>query len=112
LLAYGVVAFLHGGSPFKVWQPDSFRIRLNRRSTFNFGWDILGEQAQALAKEENRTMSELMREALRQYRFKRTVEKARAHMEAVADRIGVHTEEDVVELVRQVRREMAQERQE
>jgi hypothetical protein len=36
-----VVAFLHGGSPFKVWQPDSFRIRLNRRSTFNYGWDIL-----------------------------------------------------------------------
>jgi hypothetical protein len=41
LLAYGVVAFLHGGSPFIVWQPDSFRIRLNRRSTFNYGWDIL-----------------------------------------------------------------------
>jgi hypothetical protein len=41
LLAYAVVAFLHGGSPFKVWQPDSFRIRLNRRSTFNYGWDIL-----------------------------------------------------------------------
>jgi hypothetical protein len=35
LLAYPVVAFLHGGSPFKVCQPDSFRIRLNRRSTFN-----------------------------------------------------------------------------
>jgi hypothetical protein len=41
LLADRVVAFLHGGSPFKVWQPDSFRIRLNRRSTFNYGWDIL-----------------------------------------------------------------------
>jgi hypothetical protein len=36
-----VVAFLHGGSPFKVWQPDSFRIRLNRRSTFNYCRDIL-----------------------------------------------------------------------
>jgi hypothetical protein len=49
LLAYGVVTFLHGGSPFMVWQPDSFRIRLNRRSTFNYGWDILavigGEQS-------------------------------------------------------------------
>jgi len=43
LLAYGVVTFLHGGSPFKVWQPDSFRIRLNRRSTFNYGWDILSQ---------------------------------------------------------------------
>jgi hypothetical protein len=39
-----VVAFLHGGSPFKVWQPDSFRIRLNRRSTFNYGRDILHER--------------------------------------------------------------------
>jgi hypothetical protein len=39
-----VVAFLHGGSPFKVWQPDSFRIRLNRRSTFNYCWDILQER--------------------------------------------------------------------
>jgi hypothetical protein len=28
-----------------VWQPDSFRIRLNRRSTFNYGWDILIEMA-------------------------------------------------------------------
>jgi hypothetical protein len=36
-----MVRFLHGGSPFKVWQPDSFRIRLNRRSTFNYGRDIL-----------------------------------------------------------------------
>src|ERR1017187_3353043 len=41
LLAYGVVAFLHGGSPFMVWQPDSFRIRLNRRSTINYRRDIL-----------------------------------------------------------------------
>jgi signal transduction histidine kinase len=41
LLADSAVSFLHGGSPFKVWQPDSFRIRLNRRSTFNYGWDIL-----------------------------------------------------------------------
>jgi hypothetical protein len=41
LLTDRVVAFLHGGSPFKVWQPDSFRIRLNRRSTFNYSRDIL-----------------------------------------------------------------------
>jgi hypothetical protein len=41
LRADGAISFLHGGSPFKVWQPDSFRIRLNRRSTFNYGWDIL-----------------------------------------------------------------------
>jgi hypothetical protein len=41
LLADGVVTFLHGGSPFKVSQPDSFRIRLDRRSTFNYSRDIL-----------------------------------------------------------------------
>jgi len=61
--------------------------------------------AQALAKEENRTMSELMREALRQYQFRRTIEKVRAHMETVADEIGVHTEEDVVRVIREFRRE-------
>jgi hypothetical protein len=36
-----MVTFLHGGSPFKVSQPDSFRIRLDRRSTFNYSRDIL-----------------------------------------------------------------------
>jgi hypothetical protein len=41
LLAYRMVRCLHGGSPFKVSQPDSFRIRLDRRSTFNYSRDIL-----------------------------------------------------------------------
>ena len=45
LLAYRMVSFLHGGSPFKVSQPDSFRIRLDRRSTFNYSRDILVENA-------------------------------------------------------------------
>ena len=45
LLMDGVVAFLHGGSPFKVSQPDSFRIRLDRRSTFNYSRDTLGSQS-------------------------------------------------------------------
>jgi hypothetical protein len=40
-----VVTFLHGGSPFKVSQPDSFRIRLDRRSTFNYSRDILPRAA-------------------------------------------------------------------
>ena len=35
----------------------------------------LFEQAQALAKQENRTMSELVREALRQYIHERTFRK-------------------------------------
>ena len=69
----------------------------------------LFEQAQALAKAENRTMSELMREALRRYQRERFFEQARAQMKTMGDKIGVHSEEDIVELVRQVRREMAQE---
>jgi predicted transcriptional regulator len=40
----------------------------------------LFEQAQALAKAENRTMSELMREALRRYQRERSLALAREHM--------------------------------
>jgi metal-responsive CopG/Arc/MetJ family transcriptional regulator len=67
------------------------------------------EKAKALAKEENRTMSELLREALRYYERERLFEKMRMGMQPAAERIGIHTEEDVVELVRQVRHEMARE---
>jgi CopG family transcriptional regulator/antitoxin EndoAI len=65
----------------------------------------LFEQAQALAKQENRTMSELMREALRLYQRERIFASARAHMQAVADQTGVHTEDDVVRVIREFRRE-------
>jgi hypothetical protein len=41
LPAYRVVTSLHGVSSFMVSQSYSFRIRLNRRSTFDYGWDIL-----------------------------------------------------------------------
>jgi Arc/MetJ-type ribon-helix-helix transcriptional regulator len=68
------------------------------------------EEAQALAKQENRTMSELVREALRRYERERFFEKARALMKPAAHRLGIHNEEDVVELVRQVRREMSEEK--
>jgi len=67
----------------------------------------LFEEARALAKEENRTMSELMREALRRYQRERLFEKARAHMEAMADKTGVHTEDDLVRVIREFRRENA-----
>jgi Arc/MetJ-type ribon-helix-helix transcriptional regulator len=68
----------------------------------------LFEQAQALAKAENRTMSELVREALRQYERERFFERARAQMKPAADRLGIKNEEDIVELVRQVRRERSE----
>jgi Arc/MetJ-type ribon-helix-helix transcriptional regulator len=69
----------------------------------------LFEQAKALAKEENRTMSELVREALRRYELARFFENARVKMKPAADRLGIHSEEDIVQLVREVRREMAEE---
>jgi CopG family transcriptional regulator/antitoxin EndoAI len=68
------------------------------------------EEAQALAKQENRTMSELVREALRRYERERFFERARVLMKPAADRLGIQNEDDVVELVRQVRREMAEEK--
>jgi hypothetical protein len=50
-------------------------------------------------------MSELMREALRRYQRSRIFEKARTHLETVADETGVHSEEDAVRVVREFRRE-------
>jgi Arc/MetJ-type ribon-helix-helix transcriptional regulator len=70
----------------------------------------LFKQAQALAKQENRTMSELVREALRRYDRARFFERARVLMKPAADQLGIHHEEDIVALVRQVRREMAEEK--
>ncbi len=43
LLAYRVVASLHGGSSFqRIWQPDFFRNGLKRRSTFDYCRGTLG----------------------------------------------------------------------
>jgi hypothetical protein len=65
----------------------------------------LFEQAMALAKEENRTMSELIRESLRHYQSRRAIERARTHLQSVSNQIGGHTEEDVVRVIREFRRE-------
>jgi CopG family transcriptional regulator/antitoxin EndoAI len=65
----------------------------------------LFEQAQALAKEENRTMSELMREALRRYQREREWEQIRAYGTKAAELAGVKTEEDVVNLIHELRKE-------
>ncbi len=69
----------------------------------------LYDQARALAGLENRTMSELMREAFRRYQNDRFFERVRAQMSPAAERLGIENEEDVVDLVRQVRGEMAEE---
>ena len=70
----------------------------------------LFEEAQALARQENRTMSELMREALRRYQRERNWETIHSFGAMSAEMADVKNEEDVVNLVRQVRREMAQEK--
>jgi CopG family transcriptional regulator / antitoxin EndoAI len=65
----------------------------------------LFDQAMALAKEENRTMSELMREALRRYERERFYEKIRVQMQPAAERLGIRTEEDVVRVIHEFRQE-------
>lgn len=72
----------------------------------------LFEQAQALAKEENRTMSELVREALRRYQREREWEQIRAYGTKAAEIAGVKTEEDVVKLIHELREEQRREQSE
>ena len=63
-------------------------------------------RAEQLAQKENRTMSELVREALRHYERKSWWEETNAYgrARAQAQELGL-TEADVVPLVKQVRRE-------
>jgi predicted transcriptional regulator len=65
-------------------------------------------EAQELARQENRTMSELVREALRSYQrqqeSKKRWEEISALGSASAKRAGVHNEEDVVRVVREFRK--------
>jgi predicted transcriptional regulator len=61
-------------------------------------------RAEQLAQQENRTMSELVREALRYYERKKWWEETNAYGRAKAEELGL-TEADVVPAVRQVRKE-------
>ena len=69
----------------------------------------LFEEAKALAKQENRTMSELMREALRRYQREREWEQIRAYGTKAAEKAGVKTEEDVVNLIHEWRKDQRSE---
>jgi len=62
------------------------------------------KEVEARAKKENRTMSELIREALRRYLYERDLEELRAKSQARAARLGI-TEADIVPLIHQLRRE-------
>jgi len=61
-------------------------------------------RASKLAKRENRTMSELVREALRQYERQRWWDETNAYGRATAEAAGVRTEEDVVKVIHSERR--------
>jgi predicted transcriptional regulator len=62
-------------------------------------------RAEALAKKENRTMSELIREALRYYERQRWWEESTVFGRASAAATGVKNEEDVVRAVHEYRAE-------
>ena len=64
------------------------------------------ESAELMAKQENRTMSELMREALRAYQRERQAWRdVFAYGEANAKRLGIKDEQDVVRMVRESRQQ-------
>ena len=63
------------------------------------------QEAKKLARHENRTMSELVREALRQYQRQKRWESIAAFGQASAEKIGVRNEEDVVQAIHDFRRE-------
>ena len=62
------------------------------------------KEAERVAKEENRTKSELVREALRMYIEERRWRKLQRQTAIKAQALGIKTEEDVDRLVHSVRK--------
>ncbi len=62
-------------------------------------------RAEQLAKKEHRTMSELVREALRQYERKNWWDEINAYGRKTAEAAGIKSEQDVVDVIRAMRRE-------
>jgi len=61
------------------------------------------EEAQELARRENRTMSELVREALRHYQRQRRWDGITEFGRASAEAAGVRNEQDVVRAIHEFR---------
>lgn len=55
----------------------------------------IAKQITALAKKENKTKSELMREAFRMYQFRQEWAKIRAWGEETARKMGIETYDDI-----------------
>ena len=66
--------------------------------------DEMLEQARRRAKLENRTMSELVREALRQYEWSQFLRETQAYGRKRAEELGI-TEADVNRLIKESRQE-------
>jgi len=64
----------------------------------------LVKEAEQLAREENRTKSELVREALRLYLEERRWRKLQLKTALQAQKLGIRTEEDVDRVVHEIRR--------
>jgi CopG family transcriptional regulator/antitoxin EndoAI len=65
----------------------------------------LEREAERAAREENRTKSELIREALRRYLEGRRLRKLQAYGAKRAEELGIVGEEDVDRLVHEYRRQ-------
>jgi CopG family transcriptional regulator/antitoxin EndoAI len=62
------------------------------------------KQIERLAKKENRTKSELFREALRRYMAEQKWESLQREMSTKAKSLGIETEADVEKVVDEIRR--------
>jgi predicted transcriptional regulator len=78
-------------------------MRMSRTLSITLPPEMLS-RAEQLAQRESRTMSELVREALRHYERKIWWEETNSYGRARAEKLGL-TEADVVPLVKQVRKE-------
>lgn len=78
-------------------------MRITRTWTISLPPGLVRE-AQRTAKEENRTKSELVREALRMYLEERRWRKLQQKTALQAQALGIRTEEDVDRLVHAVRK--------
>jgi Arc/MetJ-type ribon-helix-helix transcriptional regulator len=63
------------------------------------------KEAKKRAKKENRTMSELVREALRRYEWSEWLKEIRPYAQERAEVAGVLTEEDVDRVIHEARAE-------
>lgn len=77
-------------------------MRTTKPITVSLPADLLRE-AQRVAKEETRTRSELIREALRQYLASRRWQRLRQWGAETAERLGLKTEADLQRLLDEVR---------